>query len=548
MVTLCEWTDRGGYAENQDASFCLALPGVDVWAVFDGHGRRHGRLASATAAARVLDELRANAAGLLEQPGRTLEAAFAAAHAAVLAALRAAEPACLAVGGVLLRPADAADVRLGSPPWEALDGGTTASVCAFLRGSRELVIASCGDSSAMLVAPAEPPGAQQPRRQPTLRMATFDHSPVNAREYARVSGSAEGRLLRFVYDAGPEPPIPIWGEGAAAAAAAAGAGGAGPPAPLPSPSSESLARAAAAGVLCKNARGELHSLVLTPDGHELIGADGARYAVAEQALAMTRSLGDCLHHALGVTARPEIVRVRLGGGPLTTAPPRAVLLVLASDGLWDALDPAEVASLAAPIAPLVCAGNVPGARGAARALCERALAGGRALFGESCDNVTIVVAARRGAEQSRARAQPRPRGAGPWRRPLAAVRARALGRRRCPACRHRREARRARRRGTARSCARVRWRRRRAGATSGCTRRPDQSRRSSPACAMPGRSSRRWCSRSAAAASCRRTAAPADGSARAALWRRTAQRTLGAMAATAGRQHSSFAWRPPARP
>ena len=150
MGTICEFTDRGGYSENQDASFTLSLPGAEVWAVFDGHGKEHGFLAATTAAASMRDALITNGAELVARPAAVLDAAFARAHADVLAAMRVAEPTCVAVGGVLLRTAELADVDDGAPPWEALDGGATATVCVLLRAARELVVASCGDSSAMI--------------------------------------------------------------------------------------------------------------------------------------------------------------------------------------------------------------------------------------------------------------------------------------------------------------------------------------------------------------------------------------------------------------
>ncbi|KAJ1637670.1 phosphatase 2C-like domain-containing protein, partial [Pavlovales sp. CCMP2436] len=188
MTTLCEWTDRGGYTENQDASLVLRLPGAIVYAVFDGHGRAHGQLASVTAARSVGDSLRAAASNgeLRTRPAEALAAAFRGAHAQFLSAMHAAEPSCVMAGEVLLRPADPEDIAEGSPPWEALDGGTTATVCVLLLDRHELLVASVGDSSAMLVANA--PGAAG---APSFQLAIADHTPVNATERARIAGELQ---------------------------------------------------------------------------------------------------------------------------------------------------------------------------------------------------------------------------------------------------------------------------------------------------------------------------------------------------------------------
>jgi len=61
------------------------------------------------------------------------------------------------------------------------------------------------------------------------------------------------------------------------------------------------------------------------------------WRVGRAALQCTRSIGDADVKAEGVIAEPEVTECRLG--------PEDEFLVVASDGLWDVLEPADVSAL-----------------------------------------------------------------------------------------------------------------------------------------------------------------------------------------------------------
>jgi hypothetical protein len=92
---------------------------------------------------------------------------------------------------------------------------------------------------------------------------------------------------------------------------------------------DALQRADKKGVGYKNARGDRPTICVTPPN--------GRYA--EQALGMTRSLGDFYLHACGVTWVPEVSIVDLAQVADSL---RAPVLFLASDGFWDLWSYSEV--------------------------------------------------------------------------------------------------------------------------------------------------------------------------------------------------------------
>ena len=156
----------------------------------------------------------------------------------------------------------------------------------------------------------------------------------------------------------------------------------------------------------KNARGELTSVVIIPEGEvvsEAAGAssdaDGAQplsrplgppasATVEEHSIAMTRSLGDFYSHHYGVTCEPELRELRLDEH-VAAKGWLACGLLLASDGVWDLWRYEEVAaqllpsSTAAPGTPRPILSTVGSFVEATRAL-------GDEYFGEGADNLTGV--------------------------------------------------------------------------------------------------------------------------------------------------------------
>jgi len=108
--------------------------------------------------------------------------------------------------------------------------------------------------------------------------------------------------------------------------------------------------------------------------------DWATYVVSpdEERLAVTRAIGDFSMKPYGVSAEPTITTV----GPPAAGVTRAI--VLASDGLWDAMTYDEVGAI-------VRRPDLIGNAEATTALMEAALAASNKMFGSSADNTTAIV-------------------------------------------------------------------------------------------------------------------------------------------------------------
>ena len=404
-AAVVSFTHEGGAGglgkENQDVSFTAQLSAdVLVCAVFDGHGKRHGRVAARAAAAATEQYLRLHLAELIREPEQTLRRASEDAHGAVRKALLAADPSLRSVGegsaAYLLEwmEIDEDDVEEGGPThrWDAADGGTTATVAVIFE-RRTLVVAAVGDGSALLFG-LDGGGA------PAHELLLADHGPTNAAEYERISAMISALHPpplhvtggpRFVYDcteAETFDEIGIFCVGADGGAVLDEA---------------AQARADAADVPLKSSRGDRCTLVWIPEtaglplpeAAELGGAAGAAQSatIEEQAMTMTRSLGDFYAHSWGVSCEAEVRSVDLDAlvGERGWRAPR---LLLASDGVWDLYEYAELARR-------VCGGDdadLLQALGAA--VCEETRARGAEYFDEAADNLTGVLVAldRLGAE------------------------------------------------------------------------------------------------------------------------------------------------------
>lgn len=108
-------------------------------------------------------------------------------------------------------------------------------------------------------------------------------------------------------------------------------------------------------------------------------------------LAMARALGDSCAHSLGVTCIPEVSRVPLQGGQI---------LVLASDGVWDTVPPADTLSYFKKLhADAAAGGEAPGVAELAQALVTEAHARYPADAANKDDATAVVVRLRGGVPQ-----------------------------------------------------------------------------------------------------------------------------------------------------
>ncbi len=354
-------------------------------------------------------------AALRADPAPLFETVFAAAHAAIAAAFTEASTAA---GYAVSRAAEGYLVRKRAGNVFCVHGGSTATVVAILDG-RRVVCANVGDSGALLCGGAgAPPVELRPAEEWTpLEPAAASPAP---------SGSGAGS------EGGPDAA----GDAGGAAGDAAGGGGGAPAAPFfalelttdhTPESAEEFTRVAAARPSASGARGMPDALFVydvlsvakaaCPGIFELRGGAPVKtgrgsyyknvrsewatlvatppHAAFQDALAFTRSLGDFHLQSYGVAHAPAVRWAALPArGAGAGAGAHALALVLASDGLWDNWLPADVAAAALAPRSLAAAraADAPAVQAAVDALLDANLARAAANFGDSADNMTVLVA------------------------------------------------------------------------------------------------------------------------------------------------------------
>ena len=439
-------THEGGLGgkgkENQDNYFVIHPSAeLSIYAVLDGHGKRYGRLSSQVAAARMRVVLSGLHKWVLDAPEEAMRFAFAEAHTAIRNAILRADPTVRTVQGrdagssgtYLLHWIEEEDEPDGR--WDAVDGGTTATLIALLRG-QTAVIAMVGDSSALLV-------GRDPSSDAAIhRVLLEEHSPTCLPEYVRIRALPSGPQVRFVYDCPDFEEFPIFDTAADGTARLSDAG---------------LKSADEHGCLHKNSRDDRFTLlavrcsaaraspflsaaplrrrsspaaplvllpsccsshlllspapllgssprllstpqipeteVMLPKLEGLAGAKGAaqKTIVEEQAITMTRSLGDYYAHHHGVTFEPEVrsLPLQLIFDEGRYAAPH---LYLGSDGVFDLWEFDEVSAFLVPPAKAGAA-DASGAEleALASSLIERTRDKGERFYGESADNLTGIL-------------------------------------------------------------------------------------------------------------------------------------------------------------
>lgn len=208
------FTHEGGTGglgkENQD-TFFEAQPCVDVaiYGVLDGHGKKYGRLAAHTAAGSLKRFLCAHHKWLLAEPEECMRSAFREAHIAIQEAILDSDSELrLHQSGdappYIIQWMATDEDELGQPiyKWDAIDGGTTATVLVVLRETA--LLASVGDSSAVLFTRNVKGVRQSEQLLP-------EHSPTNLGEYIRVQAAMPGKV-KFVYDCAHSEEINIFDE------------------------------------------------------------------------------------------------------------------------------------------------------------------------------------------------------------------------------------------------------------------------------------------------------------------------------------------------
>ena len=384
--------------ENQDTYFVIhPSPELSVYAVFDGHGKRFGRLAAQVASKRVAKLLGGWHKWVLDAPEAAMRLAFADAHASIRRAMMAADPSIRSVAGrdagaagsYLLQWVEEEAEEAGAEPtgfWDAVDGGTTATVVAIIRGELA-VIGIVGDSSVLLLGRHGEsfdlePGPQKPALH---RVLVDEHSPPNLPEYKRISALPGTESVRFVYDCPDFEEFNIFERDANGVAIL---------------STEGLRLADEHQCMHKNSREDRFTLLAIPEMPvelpampSLGGRRGAAQTamIEEQAITMTRSLGDFYAHHHGVSWEPEVKTLPLRA--IDASVHASPHLYLASDGVWDLWEFDEVAEALVPPSQQGAAGQA-GAQQVERlaaALIESTRARSNDYYGESADNLTGVL-------------------------------------------------------------------------------------------------------------------------------------------------------------
>ena len=369
------FTHEGGHGgkqkENQDTYF-VAHPSKDValYAVFDGHGRKYGKLAAHAASAAAKSFLCAHHRWLLDSPHEAMRHAFAIAHAAVRSAMLLHDPSMRVVESAtdpfLLQWMECDDDDGETHKWDAADGGTTATIAAVLRG-RTLVTSAVGDSAGIMMGREVHNRGKDGASSARHELLVEEHSPTNLPEYVRMRALASGERLKFVYDCPDFEEFDIFSNDARGRAQL---------------DADALRQADEHNVMLKNPRDDRFTLVIIPSetiqlaAVQESGEAASSTLVEEQAITMTRSLGDFYAHHHGVTWEPETSVMPIAR--IAEKQWRQPSLMLASDGVWDLWNYNEV------VDELVSPENADPARMAKRAadFCEETRSKGCQYFDE----------------------------------------------------------------------------------------------------------------------------------------------------------------------
>lgn len=383
-----------GSSRNQDAfdMWSTADGDMTVFAVFDGHGKELGHLAS-EAARRAFREFlcsRRRIQELREDPQAVFNQAYLRANDAIREAF---VDACRANGDDICVEADGVPVRLlKSDRRDCVRGGTTATLAVVLDGTY-LLVANVGNSGALLCGTDSAKivhnlgfWPERERCADTLTLAGLPardcsadgtlllsryHSPRDPLEYERMQ-----RFMSIETDSGQRVPamrflFPQLDGGLARDIFDVSSG-----APVVDMSRASWR---------KNVRDDVAAIVATPEDSE--HAD---------MLAFTRSLGDFNLQRFGLSAWPDVSWVHLGRqrarGGSGGAAGAAFCLVLATDGMWDSWHYEDVSRWALDRARVAQAQSGLHV-GHSAELVEESKKKGVELFGAAhADDVTCVMA------------------------------------------------------------------------------------------------------------------------------------------------------------
>lgn len=391
----------GSKKPNQDRfdMFMVANGEAVVMTVLDGHGTEFGGIASETARKALREHLsKTEQLELLrDDPQQFFADAFKTANDCIrdrfCAECESRGFEVMAEGGVLRRR------RRGEEPWHVVSGGTTTTMAVLLDGAY-LLLANVGDSSAILCGTAcgalvhdvrnwsrrdECPehltlsGVRQPEADRTRAIPlTRDHSPQDIDEWNRiVAAQAPDAVPRFLFSQlNGAPGEDIYDD-----------------------SGGEVRVITENAAYRKSVNGTIASVLATP-----------ATAAHQEALGMTRSLGDFHMQSYGVTPEPDVVWLHLGharsnnsgveaaaggagGGAAAAeaAAPTPFCLMMCTDGVWDNWRFSEISEwvMARSRVEAVLEGRDEDAH--ASELMQETRRKGEAHFGQDADNMTCLL-------------------------------------------------------------------------------------------------------------------------------------------------------------
>lgn len=323
-------TDAGGAAYNQDRAFVQTDSGITTIGVFDGHGTYGAEIAQAAATVAAT------------QPTSTEPTALMAIlEDAARSVIATAVPDAIREGGAIYRRL--AWGGMGAP----VRGGTTATICR-IADDGSMTVSHLGDSDCIFWDTDDGRPSD-----------TADHTASSVTEFERIIRDHPRAGFRFDDQGGRllrgRAPRPVFVRGDPPLA----------PSHVTTPPEAPWILNPAGGYCYSDVRGSWGVYFEAPDGQE--------------ALAMTRAIGDFHLKRYGLSIVPS---VRSAPPP---APGRTRAIVTASDGLWDAVQYAEVRDL-------VRRPDLLGNAAAATAeLLRWGLEKAHRHFGPVCDNITVAV-------------------------------------------------------------------------------------------------------------------------------------------------------------
>jgi len=336
-------TNIGGQRENQDDGFMWKHKQSEslVLAVIDGHGSDYGGFASQQIRLAMLEWLEQNFFKVFENPGQAIRNMFAFAHERLFQMFQT----YLKHQGFEIKVKDGYLLKLrGKSEWINVSGGAVISIVFLLQNVSKIYTANLGDCAGILsingrtlskdmLQPlyAENEAEELKFTKEELNgnpanplQITWDHGPECPREFRRMRAqrpSEEDPLLPFltaIYD--------VEGRNAIDSPRVFAIDSVGNPSVTDN------------GQICKNVRMEWATRVVTPPNADF-----------QEALAVTRALGDFPMQGCGLTSVPDVFEVKIDhlfdnveetGAPFGATDPTSPkkiggVIIVGSDGIWD---------------------------------------------------------------------------------------------------------------------------------------------------------------------------------------------------------------------